>query len=601
MSTILRRDQICPPETPVCPVCEGLECVCRPRFFAGQRLTEKELNDLVGYIKSKQRMQNRYLHGWGTVCGLEVSCDPCGNAVRISPGYAIDPCGEDVVVCAPDTVDVCKLIRACCDKEQREQCRPYGATSECEGLEEKWVLAIRYEESQSRGIVPLIARCTTPAGSCQCGSVPCRCGGASAGGCGCGGGAACTCGGQSKAGKGRVVSPPRSAPPQCEPTEICEGYRYEVYRLPEEPDGRRPNPDDRTRNLLEQVFCGLEGPMFERICCCVGPLLDVIPPNPPTLPASGRAQREAAYRWCCQLKLNLSKHIQHHPVFDCDLLARVQAQACPSPDLDDAAFNAAMTALLQTMAIFLVEALIACICSAILPQCPPPAHDARVPLAVVTVTGRDCRVIDICNWTPHRKILLTWQTMSYWFSWLPVFGSLRNGLHALCCSLFGLRQPDRPDSTVPPPGTNVPGAVPVGDAAGPRFAASAYFGERSSFATAALMRMPRLPASMSPADLAQALFTRRGADETVAVSDDDIATVPEFRLLNNLAAPLVSSFGIDGLMAALGPGARDVAGAPAAAEADVAALRQQVQTLQATLRSQAATIDRLARRIDPEG
>ena len=29
-----------------CPDCGGLECLCRPRFFAGQLLTEETMNQL---------------------------------------------------------------------------------------------------------------------------------------------------------------------------------------------------------------------------------------------------------------------------------------------------------------------------------------------------------------------------------------------------------------------------------------------------------------------------------------------------------------------------------------------------------------------------
>ena len=598
MNKLTKSDLVCRSDKPQCPECEGLECVCRPRFFAGQRLTERELNDLIGYMKAKQRLHNRYLHGWGTVCGLEVSCDPCGNAVRVSPGYAVDPCGEDIVVCETDTVDVCKLIKQCCDQERRDLCRPYGATSECEGVEQKWILAIRYEETQSRGIIPLIARPGAKT-SCGCGTTPCSCGGGKS--CSCGGGASCSCGGKTK---GTKVTPPRSAPPQCEPTQVCEVYRYEVYRLPDEPEDPQPNPDDQTRNLLLTVFCGLEGPMFERICCCLTPLFAVIPPNVPTLPATGPAQRQAAFQWCCRLKLNVLAYLDRHPSFDCAMAARLRALECPSPELADAAFNAAMTAVAWEMAIFLVEAMIACLCSAFLPQCPPPALEARVPLAVITVTGKNCKVLDVCNWTPHRKILLTWQTMSYWFSWLPLFKSIRNGLHALCCNLFGLKVP-----TPQPPGVAgvAPAVNPAGVAAnvtnnaqpavGPFLNSAMFFDAQPSFATAALMRMPRMPIAMSPADLAAALFRKRGPGDTVALSDDDIATVPEFRLLNHLAAPLVSSLGIDGLMAALGPGARDVPGAPGAKESDVVELRQQVKTLQATLKSQAVEIERLSDRI----
>ena len=82
------------------PGCGGLECLCRPRFFAGQLLTEEDLNRLERYVVDKNRLHNRYLHGWGVVCGLEVVCDPCGSGhVIVRTGYALSPCGDDIVVC----------------------------------------------------------------------------------------------------------------------------------------------------------------------------------------------------------------------------------------------------------------------------------------------------------------------------------------------------------------------------------------------------------------------------------------------------------------------------------------------------------------------
>src|SRR5438132_13059519 len=98
---------------PVCPACGGLECLCRPRFFAGQLLTEEDLNRLDHYIVEKNRLHNRYLHGWGVVCGLEVVCSPCDGMVTVHPGYALGPCGEDTIVCREETVDFCALIRRC--------------------------------------------------------------------------------------------------------------------------------------------------------------------------------------------------------------------------------------------------------------------------------------------------------------------------------------------------------------------------------------------------------------------------------------------------------------------------------------------------------
>src|SRR5512147_1637223 len=100
---------------PTC--CCGLECLCRPRFFAGQLLTDEDLNRLDHYIVAKNRLHNRYLHGWGVVCGLEVVCSPCSDTVTVRPGYAIGPCGEDIVVCNDQPVDVCLLIANCRDAQ----------------------------------------------------------------------------------------------------------------------------------------------------------------------------------------------------------------------------------------------------------------------------------------------------------------------------------------------------------------------------------------------------------------------------------------------------------------------------------------------------
>src|SRR6476659_9414668 len=107
-----RPAPVCDPR-PVCPACGGLECLCRPRFFAGQLLSEEDLNRLDHYIQAKNRLHNRFLHGWGVACGLEVVCGVCGpdhGHVTVKPGYALSPCGNDIVVCKTESVDVCDLI-----------------------------------------------------------------------------------------------------------------------------------------------------------------------------------------------------------------------------------------------------------------------------------------------------------------------------------------------------------------------------------------------------------------------------------------------------------------------------------------------------------
>ena len=84
----------------------------RPRFFAGQLLTEDDLQRLTEYGTAKDRLHNRFLFGAGVVCGLEVVCDPCGGGrVTVRPGYALDCCGRDIVVECVQHLDINALVR----------------------------------------------------------------------------------------------------------------------------------------------------------------------------------------------------------------------------------------------------------------------------------------------------------------------------------------------------------------------------------------------------------------------------------------------------------------------------------------------------------
>ena len=53
---------------PVCPACGGLECLCRPRFFAGQLLTEDDLNRAPGFRRGEEpnfdRDYDTYVYRW---------------------------------------------------------------------------------------------------------------------------------------------------------------------------------------------------------------------------------------------------------------------------------------------------------------------------------------------------------------------------------------------------------------------------------------------------------------------------------------------------------------------------------------------------------
>jgi len=72
-----------------------------------------------------------------------------------------------------------------------------------------------------------------------------------------------------------------------------------------------------------------------------------------------------------------------------------------------------------------------CLCSALLPACPRPPKTTCVPLAVITIGNGDCRVAEICNWS-ERKLLISWPTITYWFSWLP-WHLVWKWISGICC------------------------------------------------------------------------------------------------------------------------------------------------------------------------
>lgn len=449
------RSRECAPAA--CPVCGGLECLCRPRFFAGQLLTDEDLNLLDRYITGKNKLHNRHLVGWGVVCGLEAVCNPC-NMVTVRPGYALSPCGEDIVVCAEAVVDVCALIKRCRDEERRRwECEPFGAgqgNPDCRDVTEEWVLTVRYEEKPSRGVTPLKGSGSS-----------CGCGGSSSGGCGCGGGGGsktCGCGsrgggssrGSSKGGGSCGCGTPqgkKSAPAQCEPTVTCEGYVFEVCKVTPrmKNDDRRPDPGAIVTRFMECLRDFFEA-------------MPQVPSNNPQNPGPASAWRE----WCCDLKEALLDYLASHPVYDCLLAERLAQFQCPelTPNNQQNYHTQVQQAVTAVLVPVAAEYIRYCLCAALLPPCPAPVEDPRVPLAAVTVRRDNCRVVRVCNLS-HRKFVTTFPNLQYWLSWIPVMRQFRVLLERVCCGEFDLRRPGTDNPDVPTPTPPPPGATTFASAA----------------------------------------------------------------------------------------------------------------------------------------
>jgi hypothetical protein len=135
----------------------------RPRFFAGQLLTEDDLGLLVDYMTNKSRLHNRSMFGPGVVCGLEVGCDPCGGGkVVVHPGHALDCIGNDIVLTCKEQVDVQKLVQ-----ELRVSSLGVDCGDPCnDDGQRRYGLFLRYEELSVDPVAPYATEEPCPSPGC---------------------------------------------------------------------------------------------------------------------------------------------------------------------------------------------------------------------------------------------------------------------------------------------------------------------------------------------------------------------------------------------------------------------------------------------------
>jgi hypothetical protein len=141
----------------------------RPRYYARQLVTPDDLTLEQDYFRARLRRHNRYLHGWGVVCGAQVvnAFQVGANGqqqnrpwkVIVKAGYVLGPYGDEIFIEKDQCVDVRKLCVTPepSDEDECLEAQPVPADSE---NETRW-LAIRYVEDKSRLI-------RVPVGGCGC-------------------------------------------------------------------------------------------------------------------------------------------------------------------------------------------------------------------------------------------------------------------------------------------------------------------------------------------------------------------------------------------------------------------------------------------------
>jgi hypothetical protein len=135
-------------------------------YFPRQLLTVDDMVTERDYVLQKMRRHNRFLHGWGVVCGLLVKAVPTAAQpwlVQVGGGYALGPYGDEIYVIDPAVLDLSK----CGPKAMTDPCNPGRMRPAREGAGGTVYVAIKYAECLSRPVQAM------PAG-CGCDDDPCE-------------------------------------------------------------------------------------------------------------------------------------------------------------------------------------------------------------------------------------------------------------------------------------------------------------------------------------------------------------------------------------------------------------------------------------------
>jgi hypothetical protein len=136
--------------------CDGRE---RVRYFPRQLVTADDMTAEQEYFRQKLRRHNRYLHGWGVVCGCAVVLPPTpvtGHPwqVVVCPGYLITPQGDEILIGQSATFDVAGDSRQLPDPcPNPSPCSPVSSVGTVPSEQQQYVyLAACYTECQTRPV-----------------------------------------------------------------------------------------------------------------------------------------------------------------------------------------------------------------------------------------------------------------------------------------------------------------------------------------------------------------------------------------------------------------------------------------------------------------
>jgi hypothetical protein len=135
-------------------------------FFNRQLLTADDMTTERDYFLQKLRRHNRFLHGWGVVCGLSVTASPTAGTpwrVQIGSGYALGPYGDEIFVGEAVYFD----LAACLSGSATNPCEPGMLVPGGAGTSTIAYLAIQYADCLARPVQVANSGCGCDNDPCQ--------------------------------------------------------------------------------------------------------------------------------------------------------------------------------------------------------------------------------------------------------------------------------------------------------------------------------------------------------------------------------------------------------------------------------------------------
>lgn len=167
-------------------------CVPRPCFFPGQLVTSDDLNAVVDYVRSRDRMIAKLALGWGVLGGMRLNAagsqsyqpffeldlpdEPLspelkpvypnpqavpGTIIQVGAGAALDNQGRSLSLCAPRSIDILELSKGLGAAQEMRPCDEWFGTDFCTYVDfgdltaaEFWVIA-EYSETPARPVPAL--------------------------------------------------------------------------------------------------------------------------------------------------------------------------------------------------------------------------------------------------------------------------------------------------------------------------------------------------------------------------------------------------------------------------------------------------------------